>query len=73
MKGRKVQSLRSLREEMKAVARGEQPAPADASKPSFKAIEAVRSRRSSSRRGRVHRVRAPLKPKGTEKTCCHGR
>ena len=31
----KVQSLRSLREEMKAVARGERPPPADAAKPSF--------------------------------------
>ena len=30
MKHAKVQSLRSLREEMKAVARGERPAPADA-------------------------------------------
>ena len=37
----KVQSLRSLREEMKAVARGERPAPADAGKPSFNSVEAV--------------------------------
>ena len=35
MKNPKVQKLRSLREEMKAVARGERPAPADAGKPSF--------------------------------------
>lgn len=37
----KVQSLRSLREEMKAVARGERPAPADAAKPSFNSVEAL--------------------------------
>ena len=37
----KVQNLRSLREEMKAVARGESPAPADAGKPSFNSVDAV--------------------------------
>jgi predicted transcriptional regulator len=37
----KIRSLRSLREEMKAVARGERPAPADAAKPSFNSIEAL--------------------------------
>ena len=37
----KVQNLRSLREEMKAVARGERPAPADAAKPSFNSVDAV--------------------------------
>ena len=37
----KIQSLRSLREEMKAVARGERPAPADASKPAFNSVEAL--------------------------------
>lgn len=37
----KVQSLRSLREEMKAVARGERPAPTDAAKPSFDSVEAL--------------------------------
>jgi predicted transcriptional regulator len=37
----KVQSLRSLRDEMKAVARGERPAPADAAKPSFNSVDAV--------------------------------
>src|SRR6266498_935263 len=41
MKHAKVQSLRSLREEMKAVARGERPAPADAGKPSFNSVDAV--------------------------------
>ena len=41
MKHAKVQSLRSLREEMKAVARGERPAPADARKASFNSVEAV--------------------------------
>jgi predicted transcriptional regulator len=37
----KIQSLRSLRDEMKAVARGEQPAPADAAGPSFNSVEAI--------------------------------
>jgi predicted transcriptional regulator len=41
MKSAKVQSLRSLREEMKAVARGERSAPSDAGKPSFNSVEAV--------------------------------
>lgn len=41
MKRVKVQSLGSLREQMKAVARGERPAPADAGKPSFNSVEAV--------------------------------
>jgi predicted transcriptional regulator len=37
----KIQSLRALRAEMRAVARGERPAPADAAKPSFNSVEAV--------------------------------
>ena len=37
----KVQNLRSLREEMKGVARGERSAPADAGKPSFNSVDAV--------------------------------
>jgi predicted transcriptional regulator len=37
----KVQNLRSLREEMKAVARGDRPAPVDAAKPSFNSVDAV--------------------------------
>ena len=37
----KVQSLRSLRNEMKAVARGERPAPVDAAKSSFNSVDAV--------------------------------
>ena len=37
----KIQSLRALREEMKAVARGERPAPADAARPSFNSVDAV--------------------------------
>ena len=41
MKTYKIQSLRSLREEMKAVARGERTAPADAAKLSFNSIEAL--------------------------------
>jgi predicted transcriptional regulator len=41
MKRAKVQSLGSLRAEMKAVARGERLAPGDAGKPSFNSVEAV--------------------------------
>lgn len=41
MRKAKVQSLRALRAEMKAVARGERRAPSDASKASFNSIEAV--------------------------------
>ena len=41
MKRAKVQSLGSLREQMKAVARGERLAPADAGKPTFNSVEAV--------------------------------
>jgi predicted transcriptional regulator len=37
----KVQGLRSLREEMKEVARGERPAPDDARTPSFNSVAAV--------------------------------
>jgi predicted transcriptional regulator len=37
----KIQSLRSLREDMRAVARGERPAPVDAARPSFNSVEAV--------------------------------
>jgi predicted transcriptional regulator len=37
----KVQSLRSLRDEMVAVARGERPAPPDAGRPSFNSVEAL--------------------------------
>lgn len=37
----KVQSLRSLRDEMRAVARGERQAPADAARSSFNSVEAV--------------------------------
>ena len=36
-----VQSLKALRNEMKAVARGQQPAPADAGQVSFDSVEAV--------------------------------
>ena len=41
MTSHKIQDLRSLREEMKAVARGERSAPADAARPSFNSVEAV--------------------------------
>jgi predicted transcriptional regulator len=37
----KLQNLQSLRDEMKAVARGELPAPADAGKPSFSSVDAL--------------------------------
>jgi predicted transcriptional regulator len=37
----KVQNVQALREEMKAVARGERTAPPDAAKPSFNSVEAV--------------------------------
>lgn len=37
----KIQNLQSLRDEMKAVARGERAAPADAAKPSFNSVDAV--------------------------------
>ncbi|HTB21776.1 MAG TPA: MarR family transcriptional regulator [bacterium] len=37
----KIQTLKSLRDEMKAVARGERPVPLDAGKPSFNSVEAV--------------------------------
>lgn len=41
MKRHKIQSLASLEEEMRAVARGERPVPSDAAKPSFNSVEAV--------------------------------
>lgn len=41
MTGYKLQNLRSLHDEMKAVARGEISAPADAGKPSFNSIDAL--------------------------------
>lgn len=41
MRHAKVQSLQSLREEMRAVARGERPTAADAGKPSFNSVEAI--------------------------------
>jgi predicted transcriptional regulator len=41
MKQYKIQSLASLEEEMRAVARGERPAPADAAMPSFNSVDAV--------------------------------
>jgi predicted transcriptional regulator len=37
----KVQNLRSLRDEMKAVARGERSAPGDAGRPSFNSVDAL--------------------------------
>ena len=41
MRHTKVQTLRSLREEMKAVARGARSAPSDASASSFNSVEAI--------------------------------
>jgi predicted transcriptional regulator len=37
----KIQTLASLEEEMRAVARGERPAPADAAEPSFESVEVL--------------------------------
>jgi predicted transcriptional regulator len=37
----KIQSLRSLENEMRAVARGKRPAPLDAAKPSFESVQVV--------------------------------
>lgn len=41
MSSHRIQTLRSLRDEMKAVARRERAAPPDAAKPSFNSIEAL--------------------------------
>jgi predicted transcriptional regulator len=41
MKRYTVQDLDSLEREMRAVARGERPAPSDAAKPSFNSVEAI--------------------------------
>jgi predicted transcriptional regulator len=41
MKQYKIQELSSLEREMRAVARGERSAPADAAKPSFNSVEAL--------------------------------
>ena len=37
----KIQRLNDLEDEMRAVARGEKPAPADAARPSFESVEAL--------------------------------
>ena len=37
----KIHSMQSLREEMRAVARGERPAPPDAGRPTFESVEAL--------------------------------
>ncbi len=37
----RIQSLHELRDEMKAVARGQKPAPTDAAQPSFNSVEAL--------------------------------
>ena len=41
MSTHKIQGLRKLRDEMKAVVRGTRPAPADAASPSFNSVEAL--------------------------------
>lgn len=41
MKRYKIQRLPSLEKEMRAVARGQRPAPADAAKPSFNSVDAL--------------------------------
>ena len=38
MTSAKIQSLRSLRAQMKAIARGKRPAPVDAARPSFNSV-----------------------------------
>jgi len=63
MKAAKIQSLRSLGKEMKAVAR-ERPAPPDAGKPSFNSVEA----RSASR----ERQRLRRRAFGQRSTQCFG-
>ncbi len=37
----RIQNLRELRDEMKAVARGQKPVPADAARPSFNSVKAL--------------------------------
>ena len=37
----KIQSMNDLEDELRAVARGEKPAPADAARPSFESVEAL--------------------------------
>jgi hypothetical protein len=49
MKRYKVQSLKSLEREMRAVARGERPAPTDAAAPTFESIDVIRSLRGEER------------------------
>jgi predicted transcriptional regulator len=41
MTGYKIKTMRDLEAEMRAVARGEKPAPADAAKPTFESVEAL--------------------------------
>lgn len=41
MRGYRIQDLGSLEREMRAVGRGERPAPPDAGKPSFNSVEAI--------------------------------
>ena len=41
MSTHKIQGLRELRDEMKAVVRGTRPAPADAANPSFNSVEVL--------------------------------
>jgi hypothetical protein len=40
----KIQSMDDLEAEMRAVARGEKPAPADAARPSFESVEAANAK-----------------------------
>ena len=57
MKKAKVQSLNALRNEMKAVARGERPAPPDAATPSFNSVAAVVRPLTSENRRQAKRSR----------------
>ena len=62
----KVQSLRELRDEMRAVAQGKQPAQKDAANPSFESAEALQLQRlqNSENRALLAELAKPSGPKG---------
>ena len=57
----KVQNLRSLREQMKAVARGELAAPADAAKPSFNSVDVVTMSKPAAPKSHNEQVKLALR------------
>ena len=73
MKHANVQHLRSLREEMKAVARGERLAPADARKASFNSVEAVARLLTSDNRRLLSLIRDRKPPSVAELVTLTGR